>query len=926
MNYSIYFLSISNKTQNFNCMKIRLLLFLFCFSLSLITLAQTKVEGIVVDATTQKPLSGVNIKLKGTGEGTVSDAEGKFIINVSSGNSVLQFSFVGFSTAEVTAINVKTLTVALQPSLEQLQELTIVGSRNVNRTELTSSVPVDLIDVSQLQQTLPQYDVNQLLTYVAPSFNANRQSASDGTEHIDPASLRGLGPDQTLVLINGKRRHTTSLLNYQGTFGSGSVGTDLNAIPVSAIERIEVLRDGASAQYGSDAIAGVINVVLKRNTNLLNANLTGGITSRGDGELGQISLNKGLSLGNGGFLNVTGEMYYRGRTNRTQDHNLIIFDQSANEDFFAYAFAGDSAASRAFDDAILANRGLKREDFHFQVGDAQLTNSSVFYNLSLPFGGDNKAEFYSFGGLNYRRGSGSGFRRLPSETSNVVLSIFPNGFQPHTLSDIWDGSFAAGIKYRFDNGWRLDFSNTFGDNRFDYGVEKTNNASLGAGSPTEFDAGGHEFRQNTLNLDLSRYYNNIASGLNLAFGGEFRVDNYRIRQGEEASWRNYALVTNSDGTVDNPSGLAGGSQSFIGFSPVNEVNESRTNASIYADGELNVSKNFTLSLAGRFEDYSDFGSTINGKISVRFALASWLALRGAASTGFRAPSLHQQYFSYVSTDILPSGQLGQAGFFTNESPVARALGIPKLKEETSVNFSGGLTLNPVDRFTFSIDAYQVDVDDRIVLTGSFGLDDFGSPVEEIQELLAPFGVSTARFFTNAVNTSTQGIDAVLTYNFPVGAGTFDLTLAANFNRTEVDDERNIPAALVGQESIYFSPANQTLLEKSNPRQKINFGLSYTVGKITALVRNTYFGEVTRNGFPFGGVQEHDGKVVTDLSLGYQFTKVLSLTVGANNIFDVFPDTQIYSNTYFGVFKYAPVQMGTTGSFYFARLNLRFQGE
>lgn len=907
-------------------MKIRLLLVLFSFGFSLITLAQSRVEGRVVDAATQQPLTGVNIKIKGTNEGTASDADGKFILNVSSGNNVLQFSFVGYTTSEVTAASGQTLTVSLQPSREELQELTIVGSRNANRTELTSPVPVDLIDVRELQQTLPQYDVNQLLTYVAPSFNSNRQSASDGSEHIDPASLRGLGPDQTLVLINGKRRHTTSLLNYQGTFGSGSVGTDLNAIPVSAIERIEVLRDGASAQYGSDAIAGVINVVLKRNTNLLNANLTGGITSRGDGELGQISLNKGLALGNGGFFNITGEMYYRGRTNRTQDHNLIIFDQSANGDFFAYAFANDSAASRAYDNAILANRGLTREDFHFQVGDAQLTNSSVFYNLNLPFGSNNKAELYSFGGLNYRRGSGSGFRRLPSETSNVVLSIFPNGFQPHTLSDIWDGSLAVGVKYRFENNWRLDFSNTFGDNRFDYGVEKTNNASLGAGSPTEFEAGGHEFRQNTINLDLSKYYTNVASGLNLAFGAEFRIDNYRIRQGEEASWRNYALVTNPDGTVDNPSGLAGGSQSFIGFSPVNEVNENRTNASIYADGELNVTENFTLSLAGRFEDYSDFGSTINGKVSARLALAPWLALRGAASTGFRAPSLHQQYFSYVSTDILPSGQLGQAGFFTNDSPVARALGIPELKEETSVNFSAGLTLNPAERLTFSLDAYQVDVDDRIVLTGSFGQDDFGSPVQEIQDLLAPFGVSTARFFTNAVNTSTQGIDAVLTYNVPVGAGTFDLTVAANVNRTEVDDERNIPSPLVGQESIYFSPANETLLEKANPRQKINFGLGYKIGKVTALVRNTYFGEVTRNGFPFGGVQEHEGKVVTDLSFGYQFTDALSLTVGVNNIFDVFPDIQIYGNSYFGVFKYAPVQMGTTGAFYFARLNLRVQGD
>lgn len=897
-----------------------LILSLLTFHFTL-AIAQQKISGTVTDAATQEALPGVSIHVKGTAEGTVTDANGRFELTAPSANVTLIFSSVGFITQEVETGGTSTLNVSLVASQQQLQELPIVGSRSVNRTEVNSVAPVDVIDIRKLQQTVPQYDVNQLLTYLAPSFNSNRQSSSDGTEHIDPASLRGLGPDQTLVLINGKRRHTTSLLNYQGTFGNGAVGTDLNAIPAAAIDRIEILRDGASAQYGSDAIGGVINVVLKRNTNLLNGNIATGITSRKDGELYQVNLNNGLALGKkGGYLNLTGEFYFRGRTNRTSNHNLIIFDQSANDDYFAYAFASDSAASRQFDDNELAARGLTRDDFNFRIGDARVKNASFFYNLSLPFGNDNRGEFYSFAGLSYRAGAGSGFRRLPSETSNVVTSLFPNGFQPTTSSKIWDRSLALGVKYKLGGDWILDFSNTLGDNRFDYGVENTNNASLGNASPTSFEAGGHEFLQNTVNLDVSKYFASVAAGLNLAFGSEYRIDNYRIRKGEEASWRNYALVTNPDGTVDNPSGLAGGSQSFNGFAPSNVVDKSRTNFSLYADAELDVVKNWTVSGALRFEDYSDFGNTTNGKIATRIAFAKWLALRGAVSTGFRAPSLHQQYFSYLSTDILPSGQLGQSGFFRNDSDIARALGITKLKQETSTNISVGLTITPVASFQISVDAYQINVDNRIVLTGSFGLDPFGDPVPAIQALLEPYGATAARFLSNAVDTKTQGIDVVATYGLSAGRGDIDLTLAANFNKTEVADKLNIPSQLQGQEDIYFSPADRTLLENGTPRQKINFSVNYTIGKFSALVRESYFGDVTRNGFPFGVVQKFDGKFVTDVSVSYAILPELNVTIGANNLFDVFPDQQRYANSYFGVFKYAPVQQGFNGAFYFARLN------
>ena len=798
-----------------------------------------------------------------------------------------------------------------------LQEVVLIGSRGIGRSRLNTPVPVDVFDIKKLQQQSPQNDLNQLLQYVSPSFNSNRQSSSDGSEHIDPASIRGLGPDQVLVLINGKRRHTTSLVNNQGTVGNGSVGTDLNAIPASAIERIEILRDGAAAQYGSDAIAGVINIVLKKNVRQLFASATGGLSSRNDGGLGQLNLNYGLPLGKqGGFLNLTGEAYYRGRTTRTQDHDLIIFDQSALGNFFAYPFANDPAASRKYDDDKLKELGLTRKDFNFQIGDARIKNAAGFLNLGLPFN-NGKGTFYAFGGYSLRKGEGYGFRRLPSETENMVYSIFPYGFQPNTTSHIHDRSLALGVKYNL-GPWQADLSNTIGDNRFDYFVNNTVNASLQDKSPTSFTAGGHEFLQNTTNLDFHRRFGDVAHGLNLAMGAEFRVDDYRIRAGEEASWRNYGLRQNADGTVTDTLGLSGGAQSFTGFSPANVTHKSRNNTSLYADAELDVTSRWMIGGAARFEHYSDFGSTINGKLDTRYKVTDHFNIRGAVSTGFRAPSLHQQYFSYISTDILPDGKLGQSGFFTNSSVVAKALDIPTLKQETALNYSLGFTAK-AGNLSLTVDGYLINIKDRIVLTGSFGYDPFGDPVPEIQNILNPLGASSARFFSNAVDTRTLGIDVVADYTLHAGPHTLNISLGGNFNKNSITGT-HVPELLKGQESIFFSPNDSILIVKGTPRVKANLALTYSYKKFSTTLRNVYFGEVARNSFPYGSVQQLKGKVVTDLSVSYTLQPV-TFTVGANNLLDVFPDKQIYDNSYYGVFKYPSAQMGVLGAFYFVRMTV-----
>lgn len=816
---------------------------------------------------------------------------------------ILQLSlsaFLLFSASQAFSQNDKKKDT-LNTELNNLDEIIIVGSRNPSKSKLETPVPVDVINLAKIKNVTPQTSINDILTYMIPAFNSNRQSAADGTEHIDPASLRGLGPDQTLVLINGKRRHTTSLVNYQNTVGNGSVGTDLSAIPASAIKRIEVLRDGAAAQYGSDAIAGVINLVLKENTGL-EANATYGQTSRNDGQTTNLNLNYGHKLGDkGGFINLTAEFNNRENTNRSQNNNLIIFDQSSYDNYFAYDFATDPAASRKIDDDLLASKGLKRDDFNFQIGDAKIQNIQGFLNMGVPV--NENIEFYAAGGFNKKNGTGYGFRRLPSETENVVPELFPNGFQPELKSNVLDLSLISGFRFKFSD-WKLDLSNTYGSNDFEYEVNNTNNVSLGATSPTNFDAGSHSFMQNTVNADASRFYKSVLKGLNLALGAEFRYENYQIQEGEPASYEN------------------GGAQSFPGFSPLNVVNKSRNSIGVYADAELNVTDKFLVDAALRFENYADFGGTTNGKLSAKYKITDNFSVRGSASTGFRAPSLQQHYFNNIATDVV-DGKLLNSGIFRNDSDVAKQLGIPELKEETSTNYSFGFVYSPIKKLNFTIDAYQIKIDNRIILTGNLGNDPYGEPIPELQAIFEQYGAQTGRFFTNSINTTTKGIDFVADYDLNLGEGNLNISLLYNYNKNKVGNTlNNVPAIFAGQEDVYYGPQERSLIETNTPLHKGTLALNYGVNKFNFMLRNTYFGEVTRNGFPFGIEQKHGGKFVTDLTVAYKVTPKIQLIVGANNLFDVFPDKQVYENSYYGVFKYAPVQMGTTGAYYFGRISYR----
>ncbi len=936
---------------------------------SLMAQAQTAVvKGMVTDGNSGEPLIGATVIIEGTATGGSTDVQGNYSFTTSPGNYVLIVSYIGYETISRSV----TLTAGdnkfdfkMAEGGVSLNEILVTGTRNKNRTITETAVPVDVISIEEIVQGAPQVEVTQILNYVAPSFSSNRQTISDGTDHVDPASLRGLGVDHVLVLINGKRRHTSSLVNVNGTVGRGSVGTDLNTIPAAAIDRIEVLRDGAAAQYGSDAIAGVINIVLKSNTNEVTASVTAGQMYAGDGENLQFNANYGFNVGDGGFVNITGQYQFRGRTDRAGEYSGSVF-RTDNSGVFAENFqAGDfnpylpgqrltaeeAAAlnaqnaitnnmTEAEEEALIEQYGGRRR-FSLIAGDSEVENSALVLNAVIPMGGG--AEFYAFGGVNARRGLATGFYRLPNQSRNL-LTINPLGFLPEINSRIFDGSMAMGIRGKI-GGFDVDFSNTYGTNSFQFVITNTLNASRGTPSPTTFNAGGFRFQQNTTNLDFSKYYDNALEGINLAFGSEYRVETYNLIAGEEGSYRDYGTVSLVDTTAGGDIFLnessstnimydrPGGSQVFPGFRPSNELKQSRTAIGLYFDTEFNFTKNFFIDIAARYEDYSDFGNTLNGKLALRWAILEQLAFRGAVSTGFRAPSLHQRYFNNTSTIFTTVNGVtvpNEVGTFRNDSRIAQLIGIPSLTNETSFNLSAGFTFDITDGLNLTIDGYQVNVDNRVILTGQFR--PTGDPNNEIDKILAAQGAGRAQFFANAIDTKTQGLDVIVSYATTFGANSsFRAVLAGNFTRTTVENI-NFPSVLntPALQDSYFSREEESRFTTATPQSKINLGLFYNVSKLHTSLSFVRFGEVTamtgsRTDESTWIDQTFAAKIITDLTIGYDITDNLNLTLGANNLFDVYPDENRdeYRSSNRFVYSRRVSQFGANGGYYFGRINIKF---
>jgi iron complex outermembrane recepter protein len=844
------------------------------------------VRGIVLSSD-NTPLYGATLVEQNLLIGSTSNKDGTFEFKINKEN-LIKVSYLGHNskTLKLTPDKFHTITLLAGQELEEVQ---IVGSRNKNRVANDTPVAIDFIDITNTSAKSSQLEINQFLQYVIPSFNATKQSGADGADHIDPATLRGLGPDQTLVLINGKRRHQASLVNLHGTRGRGNSGTDLNTIPISAIKRIELLRDGASAQYGSDAIAGVINIVLKDTDNELNVSSTLGfynadpansIPSKTDGLIYKLALNYGAKINKGGFINLTTEVLSSDKTFR--------------------------------------NGTEIREKY----GQAGIKNVSLFFNAEIPI--YNNAKFYANGGFNYKNTEAFAFSRK-AESERNVLEIYPNGFNPIITSNIIDNSISFGMITSFKD-WSIDANNTFGRNNFHYFIKNTLNATLEENSPTEFDAGGHQLIQNTSSIDFSKYFSKGNLGYNMALGLEYRLDKYKIFSGEEASYASYDIngdLVNSeteilDYNTYNGTIRPGGSQGFPGYATNNEVNRERSNFGIYVDTELDFSKKLMLGTALRYEYYSDFGSTLNYKLASRYKINKQFNLRTSFSTGFRAPSLAQIYYNLTFTNFI-GDRPTESLLVANNSPIARRFNIDKLKQESARNFSLGFTAKLSPTFNATLDAYYVSIKDRIILSGNFDASNLDLNIENVQ------------FFANGVNTKTRGLDLVLNWQKKFEKSKLHIDLSGNINTMNIT---NINNRMLDKET-FFGKREQQFLLASAPESKFNLSINYQHKKLSTSINITRFSEVrlidwqiTKNISEFNNSESerltaatdiYKPKITTDLHFRYQLTKILNLQIGANNLFNIYPTEQ--NNFTDGGGVWDATQMGTNGAFYYTKINI-----
>jgi len=786
------------------------------------------------------------------------------------------------------AVSAPFSTAALAQSTPQAQEpekISVIGSRLSVRTATETTAPVDIIGAEQLIATGIN-ETARALQFLVPSFNFPTSSVTDGSDAVRPASLRGLSPDHTLVLVNGKRRHGSALIHLNGTMGRGSSNVDLNAIPVSAIKRIEILRDGAAAQYGSDAIAGVINIVLKDNVSGGDITLNSGQTFEGDGEQYKLSANQGFQFADNGFINWSGEYHHKNFTNRA---------------------GADSRQQYPDGDPREATANHQT----FRVGEASFENLALFVNAGYEW---EQLQWYLFAGYSNRDTETAAFFRRPIQTSQVIAEIYPDGFLPIIAPETIDQSLTTGLKGQWSD-WTVDLSATTGTSRYDYFVHNSLNASFGPDSPTSAYAGQLKNTEQNLNLDASRsvdFFND--SELILSTGVSYRHNNYQIGQGEELSYRNYGYQ-----------GKAGGIQSFPGFTPESEVDESRHNTGVYLELENQLTAEFNWGAAIRQENYSDFGSNTSWKLAGRYQLSPQWALRSTLNSGFRAPSVQQLYYSSISSVVGANGVITETGTFNNISPVVRALGQGDLQAETSDSISYGLTYQG-ERISFTLDAYQIRIDDRVVLTSN-AVNRNSYPI--IDELLGDSSAQAVRFFTNGLDTKTQGVESVVAYQLPEQRwGSLKLTLSAQYNETDIEQIK-IPALLQGLETVLLNYQEQVRQTKANPKYGATFAISHQYGDFTSTLRLNHFGPYTlaHNASSNVGDKQYSAKTLTDLALNYAYSPELSFSVGVQNLFDIYPDQQPESvqASNGGVFKYPNTNapFGFNGGYYYAEASYRF---
>ena len=869
------------------------------------SLAQS-ITGRITDAASGVPLPGARVSLSDGTHSTVANADGTYRLAVGQGTRVLRVSLLGHAPVTDTLVvgaAGATHDFSLVSSGVQLDASVVIGSRMQDRTVFTAPVPVDVFTKTEVTGT-GAVETGQIIQLLAPSFNFYRATISDGSDHVRPATLRGLGSDQVLVLINGKRRHTSALVNLNGKVGRGSANVDFNAIPSGSIERIEILRDGAAAQYGSDAIAGVINIILKSDaatnagveigsdyTRLPNYPTDETLT---DGDLSSVDMNTGMNFRDGGFLHVSGQYNNRGSTNRTLPDTRVQY------------FAGDPKNN----DPAYRNR------IDYKQGDPRVNDTQLVLNWALPtFSGG--AQLYGFASGSRRNGSAAANWRQPSNNNNV-RAIYPDGFLPVIGSTINDYASTVGAHGDM-HGWKYDLSETYGHDSFALDVSNSVNPSLGAASPTEFYAGQFTFGQSTTNLDLVRAVKmSSLEPINVAVGAELRHDTYGIGAGEPDSYRDGGVPV-----LDGPSAGAKtvpGAQSFPGFQPKDAGNHGRSNIAGYVDLETSFFKNLMVGAAARSEHYSDFGGTTTGKVTGRYEVAPGVAIRAAASTGFRAPSLGQEFMSSTATTFINVGA-ERVAVDVRTLPVgsgtAKALGAVPLKAEKSVNGSIGVALAPTAALSLSADYYNIRIRNRIVLSGNFT----GTAMTAFLAAQGFPGVGSARFFTNAIDTHTAGVDIVARYAWDLGPyGVTRITGGFNKTRNRVTRVAATPPALASQQAVLFDRVERGRIEEGQPGQTVSINIDHTTDRFGATVHVQRFGSVEDRATTAALDQRYGAKWITDVSASYRVIRQMQLTVGSNNLLDVYPDRNLPGNSSSGVFPYSQISpFGFNGRFIYAKV-------
>lgn len=775
---------------------------------------------------------------------------------------------------------------------DTLETVVITGTRTSTRTVASSPSPIDVITPAALEAT-GTTELATALSRALPSLNFPRPAITDGTDAVRPAQLRGLAPDQVLVLVNGKRRHTTALINLNGSQGRGSSPVDLNAIPISAIQRVEVLRDGASAQYGSDAIAGVVNVVLKGSGHGGSISLNAGQYSAGDGRTAQLAGDVGIKLGESGSLHLAAEARDQDQTDRARPYVL--------------------APGVTVRPATAPPPGVVVQRF----GDPEVEQYAVSANAQFIV--NDALTFYGFANASRRDALSNGFYRTALDTRNIQ-AIYPDGFLPQIRNIAEDRAAVLGLRGLTVLDWDIDLSYNYGNNDLSFGVENSLNRSIGPTSQRNFDAGALEITQHVLNLDVTRGFDVgwLSSPLNVAWGLEWRGEGFRQTAGELASYVNGGALL--PGGVPAPSG----SQVFPGFRPSDGGNFNRESYAGYLDLEADITEKFNLGLAVRSEEYSDFGSATSGKISARFDFSDAVALRGTVSTGFRAPSLQQQFFRSTATNFIGGVPFDIRTFRVNDT-AAVALGAEPLKAEESKNLSLGLVLQPVENLYVTVDAYRIDIDDRIMLSENLT----STAVRAFLNATVDPALGGGRYFTNAIDTSTKGVDIIGTYRWAIGEGSLDLTAGYNYNKTTVERIAPNPAALtaIDPTAVRIGRVEVGRLTVGAPRDKFQLGGVYNLGNWRFGANATRYGEFSvlfgNNPADTSRDQTFDAQWTLDLSGSYRLGN-WDFTLGADNVLDAYPDEVLFANSTNGQLPYsASSPNGFNGAYVYGRIGYKW---